>query len=114
MAVNLNRVYSQAGAEAAHRDKSNLFLVETVTNLPPGRALDLGMGEGRNAIHLAQQGWSVAGLDVSDVGVAHANEKARVLGVRIDARVKDIYTFDFGTAQWDLVCLLYFFILKDH
>lgn len=53
MAVNLNRVYSQPGF---HRDKPDTFLVETVGNLRPGKALDLGMGEGRNAIHLAQQG----------------------------------------------------------
>jgi len=114
MAVNLNRVYSQAGAEAAHRDKPNAFLIEAVNNLRPGKALDLGMGEGRNAIYLAQQGWNVTGLDVSDVGVAHANEKARMLGVRIDARVQDIYVFDFGAGRWDLVCLLYFFIPQDH
>jgi SAM-dependent methyltransferase len=71
------------------------------------------MGEGRNAIYLAQHGWDVTGLDVSDVGVAHAKEKSRKLGVRIDARVQDVYLFDFGASQWDLVCLLYFSI-HDH
>ena len=51
MAVNLNRLYSQGGAEAAHRDKPNAFLIETANDLRPGKALDLGMGEGRNAIY---------------------------------------------------------------
>ncbi len=113
-AVNLNRVYSQPGAEEAHREKPNAFLIETVKGLRPGKALDIAMGEGRNSIYLAQQGWNVTGVDISDVGVAHANEKARQLGVRIDARVQNLYAFDFGTSQWDLVCLLYFYITKEH
>jgi len=61
---------------------------------------------------LAQQGWSVTGIDLSDVGVAQANERARKLGVRIDARVQDVNLFDFGSGQWDLVCLL-FFVLNE-
>jgi SAM-dependent methyltransferase len=111
MAVNLNRVYSQPGF---HRDKPNTFLVETVSNLRPGKALDLGMGEGRNAIYLAQQGWDVTGLDVSDVAVTHAQERAGTIGVRIDARVQDVFTFDFGANRWDLICLLYFYIPEPH
>ncbi len=110
MAVRLNWTYSQAGS---HREKRDAFLVETASALRPGKALDLGMGEGRNAIYLAQHGWDVTGLDVSDVGVAHAKEKGRKLGVRIDARVQDVYLFDFGASQWDLICLLYFHI-DDH
>ena len=111
MAVNLNRVYSQEGF---HRDKPNAFLLETVSNLRPGKALDLGMGEGRNTIYLAQQGWDATGLDISDLAVAHAKEKARIQGVRIDARVADVYAFDFGVSQWDLICLLYFYIPEKH
>ncbi|MGD1069841.1 MAG: methyltransferase domain-containing protein [Bryobacteraceae bacterium] len=110
MTVRLNWEYSQ---EDFHREKPDAFLVETASALRPGKALDLGMGEGRNAIYLAQHGWDVTGLDVSDVGVAHAKEKSRKLGVRIDARVQDVYLFDFGASQWDLVCLLYFSI-HDH
>jgi SAM-dependent methyltransferase len=111
MAVNLDRVYSQPGF---HRDKPNTFLVETVSNLPPGKALDLGMGEGRSAIYLAQQGWEVTGLDVSDVAVTHAQERAGKLGVRIDARVQDVFTFVFGANRWDLISLLYFYIPERH
>jgi 2-polyprenyl-3-methyl-5-hydroxy-6-metoxy-1,4-benzoquinol methylase len=68
------------------------------------------MGQGRNAIFLAQQGWDVTGLDLSELGVAEAKERARKLDVRIDARVQDVYRFDFGESQWDLICLLYFII----
>lgn len=110
-AVHLNQVYSQPGF---HRDNPNSFLVETVSNLRPGKALDLGMGEGRNAIYLAQQGWDVTGLDISDVAVGHAQEKALKLGVRIDAHVQNVFTFDFGASRWDLISLLYFYIPEPH
>jgi hypothetical protein len=42
------------------------------------------------------------------VGIALAKETARHLGLRINAVIKDVGSFDLGTAQWDLVCLLYF------
>ena len=41
----------------------NDFLVEIAKTRKPGRALDVGMGQGRNAIYLAQQGWTVTGFD---------------------------------------------------
>ena len=110
MAVNFNRLYSDAGPARYNRDTPNAFLMETVQTLRPGRALDIGMGEGRNTIYLAQQGWNVTGIDVSDIGVAHAKERAGSLGLRIDARVQDVNRFDFGTSQWDLICLLYYVI----
>jgi SAM-dependent methyltransferase len=107
-ALNFNRLYSGEPNSGNRRNSPNAFLAETVSTLRPGKALDLGMGEGRNTIFLAQQGWDVLGLDLSDVGIAHANDRARNLGVRINARVQDVDSFDFGTNQWDLICLLYF------
>ncbi len=105
--VNFDRIYRQATDRFVKPDAS---LVELVRHLKPGKALDIGMGQGRNALFLAQQGWDVTGLDLSDVGVAEASERARKLGVRIDARVQDVFLFDFGEAQWDLICLMYFII----
>jgi 2-polyprenyl-3-methyl-5-hydroxy-6-metoxy-1,4-benzoquinol methylase len=43
----------------------------------PGKALDIGIGEGRNAIFLATQGWEVTGFDISDVGVRSAERRPR-------------------------------------
>ena len=43
--------------------KPNAFLVEMVRGVTPGQALDVGMGQGRNAIYLAQQGWALTGFD---------------------------------------------------
>ena len=50
------------GAPLLNRQPSKL-LVETVRGRAPGSALDLGTGEGRNAIYLAEQGWKVTGVD---------------------------------------------------
>jgi SAM-dependent methyltransferase len=110
-AVNSDRMYLQAGDRFV---KPDAFLVETIRGLKPGKALDIGMGQGRNAIFLAQQGWDVTGLDLSELAVAEAKERARKLGVRIDARVQDVYRFDFGEGQWDLICLMYFIIPTSH
>jgi len=64
-----------------------------------GRALDVGMGDGRNAIFLAQRGWDVTGIDLSEVGVAKAKNRAVELGVNLNALVQDIDDFDFGAQQ---------------
>src|SRR6185503_4064408 len=52
-----------------------------------GDALDVGMGDGRNTIALAQRGYRVVGFDFSDVGVNRARRRAAELGLTIDARV---------------------------
>jgi SAM-dependent methyltransferase len=106
LALTFDRIYSR-GDDRLTRTP-NAFLVDTIKGQRPGKALDIGMGEGRNAIYLAQQGWQVTGLDLSEVGVRMANARARELSVTIDARIQDIDKFEMGTAQWDLVCLLYF------
>ena len=65
------------------------------------------MGQGRNAIYLAQNGWTVTGFDPAGRAVAAALDEAKRLGVRIDAQVKDDEEFDWGTARWDLIVLSY-------
>jgi len=89
------------------RTDPNAFLMEVASKLRPGKALDLGMGEGRNSIFLARLGWDVTGVDTADVGVAKARKRAESLGLKINAIVQDADKFDFGNNRWDLVCLLY-------
>jgi SAM-dependent methyltransferase len=84
------------------------FLVEALPGRKPGTALDLGMGQGRNAVYLARQGWQVTGVDVSDVGIAQAREQARKAGVSIHTVLQDADSFDFGRSRWDLVAVIYF------
>src|SRR5215469_4635219 len=87
--------------------KPNEFLVEMTRHRKPGRALDVGMGQGRNSIFLAQHGWDVTGFDPADVGVAQAKAEASRLGLKIHAAVTTFENFDFGAERWDLIVLMY-------
>jgi SAM-dependent methyltransferase len=83
------------------------ILVRAVEHLSPGTALDAAMGQGRNAVFLATQGWSVTGFDLSAVAVGAAIANARRAGVSIRAMKASHGEFDFGTAKWDLIVLTF-------
>ncbi|HTP32343.1 MAG TPA: class I SAM-dependent methyltransferase [Candidatus Acidoferrales bacterium] len=85
----------------------NAFLVEMVRGRKPGRALDVGMGQGRNTLWLAQQGWDATGYDPADKAVALARETAAKAGIKINAIVARDSGFDMGLAKWDLILLSY-------
>ncbi len=61
--------------------RANAVLVEVVTPLAPGRALDLGCGEGGDAVWLAQRGWRVTAVDISTTALERTAERARAAGV---------------------------------
>jgi len=85
----------------------NGFLVEMVKGHKVGKALDVAMGQGRNAIWLALQGWEVSGFDPADEAIAVAQDEATRLGVRIHTEVTTMEQFDFGENKWDLIVLSY-------
>jgi len=85
----------------------NKFLVEMVKGRKPGLALDVGMGQGRNALYLASQGWRVTGIDISDEGIRQAREEADARKLSIEAVRADANTWDYGVEKWDLVVLTY-------
>jgi SAM-dependent methyltransferase len=68
-----------------HPDAPSRFLVENIDLLPPGTALDIAMGAGRNAVYLAQHGFQVTGVDNDPEALQQAEEKARTLGVSLNA-----------------------------
>ena len=86
---------------------ANALLVSAIKGRTPGRALDLGVGEGRNAIYLARNGWAVTGVDLSDVAVAKARQNATANKAQLELHVADLDAFDFGKAQWDLIVATY-------
>jgi len=94
--------------------EANRFVVEELAGLAAGRALDLGTGEGRNAIWLAERGWQVTAVDFSAVGLAKAAELAArqgVTGIRwVEA---DLREYQPGPAAYDLVLLAYVHLLPD-
>lgn len=85
----------------------NAFLVEMAKGRKPGTALDVGMGQGRNALWLAQQGWEVTGFDPAAEAVALARKNAAALGVQIKTEVTTREAFDFGDSRWDLILISY-------
>lgn len=85
----------------------NRFLVDQAAGLAPGRALDVGAGEGRNAIWLAEQGWAVTAVDFSAVGCAKGRQLAASRGVAVDWVVADVTVWDPPPAAFDLVVVLY-------
>lgn len=87
--------------------KPNDFLVQMAHGRKPGTALDVGMGQGRNAIWLAQQGWQVSGFDPAEKAVALAETTAAGAGVKLKTAIKSIEEFDFGEGLWDLILLSY-------
>jgi SAM-dependent methyltransferase len=87
--------------------KPNAFLVDMTRGVSPGTALDVGMGQGRNSLYLAQQGWTVTGFDPADKAVAAAQAQAKQLGLTMTALVLRDDQFDFGKDRWDLIVLSY-------
>ncbi|SNB45401.1 bifunctional 2-polyprenyl-6-hydroxyphenol methylase/3-demethylubiquinol 3-O-methyltransferase UbiG [Geobacter sp. DSM 9736] len=85
----------------------NVFLMDMVRGMKPGKALDVAMGTGRNAVYLGTLGWDVTGFDISEMDIRIAVEKAREAGTKINTVAQDVATFDFGKNQWDLVVLSY-------
>ena len=73
----------------------------------PGQAVDLGMGEGRNAVFLAEKGWQVTGADISPEAVKQAKARAAAAHVAIEAITDDLDHYEIGRAKWDLIVLLY-------
>ncbi|MFJ5924736.1 FAD-dependent oxidoreductase [Kitasatospora sp. NPDC092948] len=84
--------------------RPNASLTREVADLAPGHALDLGCGEGGDAIWLAQQGWQVTAVDISQVALDRAAARAAVEGVadRISWQRTDLANA-FPTGRYDLV-----------
>ncbi|MEV4640207.1 class I SAM-dependent methyltransferase [Actinoplanes sp. NPDC049548] len=91
-----------AGTDRVWSGNPNVVLVREVTGLPPARALDLGCGEGADAIWLARQGWTVTGVDISGVALERAARHAEEAGVKVDFQRHDLYE-SFPDGEFDLV-----------
>jgi SAM-dependent methyltransferase len=99
-----------AAVEHLWATRPNRFLVAEVSDLPPGRALDLACGEGQNAIWLATLGWEVTGVDYSEVAIAKANARAEHDGVAVEFVQADLVEYKPESAAYDLVLVLYLHI----
>jgi SAM-dependent methyltransferase len=100
-----DRIYTSG--DSLFRPEPNAFVVEMAAARPTGHALDVAMGQGRNAVHLAGAGWTVTGFDLSPAGVATAADAATAQGTPIAALVCASEDFQYGTAAWDLIVMTY-------
>jgi tellurite methyltransferase len=104
------RYRSRARAEEDFAGASVPILAQTAELLPPGRALDLACGAGRNALWLAQHGWKVTAVDGAPAAIEVLLSRARESGLSVDARIADLelrqYLIEPGA--WDLICISYY------
>jgi SAM-dependent methyltransferase len=87
--------------------RPNGRLVAEVADLSPGRALDVGCGEGADAVWLARRGWTVTGIDVSDLALQRARAAAERVGVAIEWTCGDALRTGLPARSFDLVSLQY-------
>jgi len=96
-----------AGTDMLWSAEPNRFLVEEVASLSPGRALDLAAGEGRNAVWLAERGWSVDAVDFSGVALAKARRLAEARGVEVTWIEADVEQYPIVEREYGLAILFY-------
>ena len=84
------------------------FLTDNIHILPKGKALDVAMGEGRNGVYLAMQGFDVTGLDISEKGLEKAHTLATKNNVTIQTKVVDLESIQFEPHSWDLIICTYY------
>ncbi len=87
--------------EYAYGTMPNEFLEANVHFIPKGHILSLAEGEGRNAVFLAQQGYSVTAVDSSLIGLNKAKKLAKENGVTLELIHADLADYDLGINKWD-------------
>lgn len=97
-----------AGDKLAYGEAPNSFLVSMADRLPRGgSALDIGAGEGRNALYLASLGFDVLAIDQSVVGMEKASRLATQRGLKLRTRAVDLNDFDAEPGTFDLVSSIF-------
>jgi SAM-dependent methyltransferase len=90
----------------AHGEPSSVVLA-ALDRLAPGRALDLGCGNGRHAMWLAEHGWRVTAVDFSTEALRQAREHAVASGVEVDWVEADLAAYEPEPQAFDLVLVAY-------
>jgi SAM-dependent methyltransferase len=111
--------FDQAFWDDLYRSRSTLWsghpnppLVAEAAGLPPGAALDIGAGEGGDAIWLASRGWTVTAVDISPVALERAADHAARAGAEVAGRIqwlqRDVEEWEPPKEQFDLVSAHFF------
>jgi SAM-dependent methyltransferase len=88
-------------------------LIHEIGSLPPGRALDLGAGDGRNAVWLASRGWGVTAVDFSQVALDRGRARAAASGVHVEWELADLLEWPPDARSYDLVTLFFIQLPRD-
>ncbi|HKW96230.1 MAG TPA: class I SAM-dependent methyltransferase [Bryobacteraceae bacterium] len=86
------------------------LVIETAKKLTPGKALDLACGAGRNALWLAEHGWSVTAVDGAQAAIEIVRRRASERSVTVDARVANLENneYQIEPSAWDLIVMSYY------
>jgi len=85
----------------------NNLLKQTTDSLNTGKALCVAMGQGRNALYLARNGWEVTGFDLADEAVSSAVEQAKAEQLDLSTEIASFETYNYGENKWDMITWLY-------
>ena len=105
-----------ASSEFTWSTQPNQFVAAELAGLPPGRALDLAAGEGRNTVWLAKRGWHVTAVDFSRVGLEKGRKLSAARGVdedRVTWIVADLDDYQPEPGRFDLVLIAYAQVAPD-
>ncbi len=97
-----------SGDQLAYGDAPNQFLLSVANRFPNnGNALDIGAGEGRNAMFLASRGLDVLAVDQSAVGMQKAQRLAQERGLQLEARAVDLRDFGAAPSSFDVISSIF-------
>jgi 2-polyprenyl-3-methyl-5-hydroxy-6-metoxy-1,4-benzoquinol methylase len=104
-----------AAREIDREVKPAASLAGEFSDVPPrGRALDLGCGQGRNAVWLAQRGWRVTAVDYSDVAIDRARQLAAATDVEVEWLETDVTSYVPPAGAFHLIVIAYLQIPTSH
>jgi len=123
-AVAMNHMFDQAFWDERYRAQSKVWsgnpnpqLVSLAVGLAPGSVLDVGSGEGADAIWLAERGWQVTAVDISVVALQRGGVRAAEIGVDVAGRIdwlrEDLTEWAPEQATYDLVSAQFMHLPKD-
>jgi len=105
-----------SGTEFEWTTRPNQFVAAELADLPPGRALDLAAGEGRNTVWLAERGWRVTAVDFSRVGLEKGRKLSAARGVdeaQVEWIVADLRDYEPERDFYDLVLIAYLQVIAE-
>ena len=103
----------EAGAQESPHDGADALLLTALEGIVPGRALDMGCGDGSNAVWLAKRGWSVTGVDFSRKAVQAGRRNAATAGAEVEFIVADAAGYQ-PQVRYDLITSFYIHLPPDN